>query len=361
MKQIRKISNLIADELVNAGYDENDSLFESKVTEIVNMISEAVKEAPVEEEAEAEVVYMATSEWTLGGVDVLVGDFVEVDDIGEDGAEVTIYDEDGEVKAEEVTVPIEDIDAFADSAEVVEVEYDEEDDVEEASSVSYAGGKKHKVTAKQKQMKAKGKGKNFYMKRVNGKWTKIKITPEMRKAMKKNAKKNFKGAARKKAQKTLKKTRRANEGFDINVNGMSVSVEEGDILVFEGDTVTVIREGNVIVSGITVSESFLSRCVDEGVLEGSDCESGDKDEEDMEEEAKPADKKDAGAEEDVDEKANEGAVLTFKAGKGYVLVKEGSEYPMGNRVRARAMLTNEGYNISSKELDKAADGEVVIL
>ena len=146
----------------------------------------------------------------------------------------------------------------------------------------------------------------------------------------------------------------------LNINGMNVAVEEGDILVFEGNTVTVIREGNVIVSGISVSESFLSRCVDEGVLEGSECGSED----DTDEEAKPADKKDAGSvdeEEEKEEEANEGSVLTFCPGKGYILVKEGSEYIMGNRVRARAMLTNEGFNIGAKELDRAADGEAVIL
>ena len=346
MKQIRRLSNMIAEELVFAGYEEGSSLFESKVSDIVDMIKEAVEES-VDEEAEVEVVYMATTSWNLGGVDVVVGDFVEVDDIIEDEATITIYDEDGEVKAEDVTVSLDDIDDFADNSEEVDIDYEEMDE----AKVSYAGGKKHKVTNKQIAMKAKGKGKNFYMKRVNGKWTKIKITPEMKKAMKKNAKKNFKGAARKKAQKTLKKTRRANEGFDINVNGMNVAVEEGDILVFEGNTVTVIREGNVIVSGISVSESFMSRCVSEGVIsEGEGCE----DEDDMEEEAKPADKKDAGS-------IEEGALLTFRSGKGYVLVREGVETMMGNRVRARAMLTKGGYNVGSRELDKAADGEVVIL
>ena len=346
MKQIRRLSNMIAEELVFAGYEEGSSLFESKVSDIIDMIKEAVEES-VDEEAEVEVVYMATTSWNLGGVDVVVGDFVEVDDIIEDEATITIYDEDGEVKAEDITVSLDDIDDFADNSEEVDIDYEEMDE----AKVSFAGGKKHKVTNKQIAMKAKGKGKNFFMKRVNGKWTKIKVTPEMKKAMKKNAKKNFKGAARKKAQKTLKKTRRANEGFDINVNGMNVAVEEGDILVFEGNTVTVIREGNVIVSGISVSESFMSRCISEGVIsEGEGCE----DEDDMEEEAKPADKKDAGS-------IEEGALLTFRSGKGYVLVREGVETMMGNRVRARAMLTKGGYNVGSRELDKAADGEVVIL
>lgn len=361
MKQIRRLSNMIAEELVFAGYEEGSSLFESKVSDIVDMIKEAVEDKEVAEEAEVEVVYMATTSWNLGGVDVVVGDFVEVDDIIEDEATITIYDEDGEVKAEDVTVSLDDIDDFADNSETVDVDYEEMDE----AHISFAGGKKHKVTNQQEKMKAKGKGKNFFMKRVNGKWTKIKITPEMKKAMVRNAKKNFKGAARKKAQKTLKKafknlkkTRRANEGFDINVNGMNVAVEEGDILVFEGNTVTVIREGNVIVSGISVSESFMSRCISEGVLcdedvdvaEGKDCSDEDK----AEEEAKPADKKDAGS-------IEEGALLTFRSGKGYVLVREGVETMMGNRVRARAMLTKGGYNVGSRELDKAADGEVVIL
>ena len=133
---------------------------------------------------------------------------------------------------------------------------------------------------------------------------------------------------------------------------MNVAVEEGDILVFECNKVTVIREGNVVISGIAVSESFLSRCVDEGVIEGKDC--GYDEDEDTDEEAKPADKKDAGS-------VEEGAVLTFRSGKGYILVKEGSEYVMGNRVRARAMLSNQGFNVGARELDRAADGNVVIL
>lgn len=288
---------------------------------------------------------MATTSWNLGGVDVVVGDFVEVDDIIEDEATITVYDEDGEVKAEDVTVSLDDIDDFADNSEIVDVDYEEMDE----AHVSFAGGKKHKVTNQQEKMKEKGKGKKFFFRRdADGKWQKVK---KNLKALRKNAKKNFKGAARKKAQKTLKKTRRANEGFDINVNGMNVAVEEGDILVFEGNTVTVIREGNVIVSGISVSESFMSRCISEGVIsEGEGCE----DEDDMEEEAKPADKKDAGS-------IEEGALLTFRSGKGYVLVREGVETMMGNRVRARAMLTKGGYNVGSRELDKAADGEVVIL
>lgn len=345
MKQIRRLSNMIAEELVFAGYEEGSSLFESKVSDIVGMIKEAVEDKEVAEEAEAEVVYMATTSWNLGGVDVVVGDFVEVDDIIEDEATITVYDEDGEVKADDVTVSLDDIDDFADNSEIVDVDYEEMDE----AHVSFAGGKKHKVTNQQEKMKEKGKGKKFFFRRdADGKWQKVK---KNLKALRKNAKKNFKGAARKKAQKTLKKTRRANEGFDINVNGMNVAVEEGDILVFEGNTVTVIREGNVIVSGISVSESFMSRCISEGVIsEGEGCE----DEDDMEEEAKPADKKDAGS-------IEEGALLTFRSGKGYVLVREGVETMMGNRVRARAMLTKGGYNVGSRELDKAADGEVVIL
>ena len=355
MKQIRRLSNMIAEELVFAGYEEGSSLFESKVSDIVDMIKEAVEDKEVAEEAEAEVVYMATTSWNLGGVDVVVGDFVEVDDIIEGEATITVYDEDGEVKADDVTVSLDDIDDFADNSEIVDVDYEEMDE----AHVSFAGGKKHKVTNQQEKMKEKGKGKKFFFRRdADGKWQKVK---KNLKALRKNAKKNFKGAARKKAQKTLKKTRRANEGFDINVNGMNVAVEEGDILVFEGNTVTVIREGNVIVSGISVSESFMSRCISEGVLCDEDVEEGkgcidnsDEDEDKAEEEAKPADKKDAGS-------IEEGALLTFRSGKGYVLVREGVETMMGNRVRARAMLTKGGYNVGSRELDKAADGEVVIL
>ena len=111
-------------------------------------------------------------------------------------------------------------------------------------------------------------------------------------------------------------------------------------------------DGNAVLKGLEVTEGFMSRCVDEGVLV-------------MEEEKKAEEPKkeekavDASKEEK--EEVEEAAMLTFKAGSGYSLVKEGKELPMGNRVRARAILTSNGYKVTSSMLDSAANGEMVTL
>ena len=118
---------------------------------------------------------------------------------------------------------------------------------------------------------------------------------------------------------------------------MKIAVEEGDIITFnENNTVNVSRNGSSVIEGLAVSESFFDRCVDEGVIDDED---------------------------DADEcgKTDEAAILTYEGGKGYVLVKENARISLGNRMRARAFLTNEGYSFDSRMLDKAADGEVVTL
>ena len=141
MKQVRKISNLIAEELENAGLSVNDAAFEEKVSEIVSMISESVKEQAKDadkkdagdiegilEEVEVSEVYMATADSKIGDVEVKADEFVEIEELDFDNGEavISVYDEEGEVKNESVIVPFAELEAFSDSAE--EVEFDEEVD-----------------------------------------------------------------------------------------------------------------------------------------------------------------------------------------------------------------------------------------
>lgn len=67
------------------------------------------------------------------------------------------------------------------------------------------------------------------------------------------------------------------EGFDISANGTIFHVEDGDVLSYEDGFLTVTRDGVEVFSNLTVSESFVSRCVAEGVVE--DCEDCDDEEE----------------------------------------------------------------------------------
>lgn len=363
MKQIRKISNLVAEELVNAGMDENDEMFEGKVSEIVNMISESINESKkVDEEDEEEIdeadieevevddLFYVTGNVTLAGEDIQEGQFVVVNEYDDEGAKISILDEEGVAVKEDIEVGSEEfVDFIENYAE--EVEFDDEGtSIVNEALFTNRGGKKHKVDKKMAKLRAKAKGKKFFFKKVDGKIKKIKKSAKAIKAWAKAAKRNFKGAARKLAQKRAAKTRKINSGFDIQSDGMKVVVEEGDLITFnEDNTIDIVRGGSSIVEGLVVSESFFERCVSEGVLdEGEECEEcGDNVEEQVEE--------------SVEEKTDEAVMLTYEGGKGYVLVKEGAKISLGNRMRARAFLTNEGYSYDADMLDKAADGDVVTL
>jgi len=378
MKQVRKISNLIAEELESAGFDVNDAAFEEKVSEIVSMISESVKEQAKDadkkdagdvegilEEVEVSEVYMATADSKIGDVEVKADEFVEIEELDFDNGEavISVYDEEGEVKNESVTVPFAELEAFSDSAE--EVEFDdveegaeeEEDGEEIEEAIHIRGGKKIKLTAAQEKLKKKlkakktGKVNKFTIK--NGKI--VRKSAEQIANDKKKSKtfakrmKKFKAKRKKSMKKAQKFAKKVNDGFDISSNGTKISVEEGDILMMEDGLLSVLREGKPVISGVKVSENFLDRCVAEGVASeedeeieecGDNCKKGEKGE---------------------DDKVDEASFLTFKTGKGYVVIKEGKERPIGNRIRARACLRNEGFDITTDMLDRASEGKMVVL
>lgn len=392
MRQVRKLSNLIADELEMQGIEVGSALFESTVSSIVKSVNEALKDADkkdagntdVFEEVEEGSFYFATADTTLGDYEVNQDEIVELVTNGEPCI-VNIYDADGELREEEVEVSAEDFVAFVDSADEVVVEDveelfddEEEEDVEEGAKISFKGGKKRKINAKKAKLLLKSKEKGEKWKVQGDKL--VRRTAAEIKASKKNIKKAKKGKA--KAKKNRKKAMKANEsvvveGFDISANGTIFHVEDGDVLSYEDGFLTVTRDGVEVFSNLTVSESFISRCVAEGVVD--DCEDCDdeeeiqeakkrktvKEDEDSEEDEEEIqedsdDDDDDEEEEDKDEEVSE-SMLTFKSGKGYCLVSEGRELQMGNRIRARAMLLNQGFEVSSEDLDKASSGQLVIL
>lgn len=400
MRQVRKLSNLIADELEMQGIEVGSTLFESTVSSIVKSVNEALKDADkkdagntdVFEEVDEGSFYFATEDTTLGDYEVNQDEIVELVTNGEPCI-VNIYDADGELREEEVEVSADDFVAFVDSADEVVVEdveelFDDEEDVEEGAKVSFKGGKKRKINAKKAKLLLKSKEKGEKWKVQGDKL--VRRTAAEIKASKKNIKKAKKGKA--KAKKNRKKAMKANEsvvveGFDISANGTIFHVEDGDVLSYEDGFLTVTRDGVEVFSNLTVSESFVSRCVAEGVVEDcEDCddeeeiqeakkrktvkedEDSDEDEEEIQEDSDEDDDdddEDDDEDEDEDEESEDKEVsesmLTFKSGKGYCLVSEGRELQMGNRIRARAMLLNQGFEVSSEDLDKASSGQLVIL
>ena len=354
MKQVRKVSNLVAEELQSALKDKgitlNESAFEEKVSEIVSDIYESVNEAGDEEEKDEKVTvteddkfYIATKAGSVGGKDVAEGEYVEIEDT-DDGKVATIYDIDGDIRESDIPVEDELDDSFeeledeeeeeeqfegvkeeTDEEEVdVEVEdddIDDEDDVEEGADetsdedkeeeeveeakMHIKGGKKVKLTKnelKKKKAIAMGKKKEGY------KWDSekkkfVKMSAKEKKQAKLWAKKMHKGAAAAHHAKSMKKARKiaagsnsgtVSEAFDIHSDSMTFTVEAGDVLVMEDDMLNVVREGNTIIKGIQVSEGFFDRCYEANVLVAEEAE----EEETKEEETK--------AEECGSAKANEG-------------------------------------------------------
>ena len=396
---------MIADELEMQGLEVGSALFESTVSSIVKSVNEALKDADkkdagntdVFEEVEEGSFYFATADTTLGDYEVNQDEIVELVTNGEPCV-VNIYDSEGELREEDVDVPAEAFVAFVDSADEVVIEdvedlFDEEDEeeveVEEGAKISFKGGKKRKINAKKAKLllKSKEKGEKW---KVQGDKLVRRTTAEI-KASKKNIKKAKKGKA--KAKKNRKKAMKANEsvvveGFDISANGTIFHVEDGDVLSYEDGFLSVTRDGVEVFSNLTVSESFISRCISEGVVEDcEDCEDEeeiqegkkrktvkeddeseeekedikeDSDEDDSDEDDDDSEDSDDDSDEDDDDEVSE-SLLTFRAGKGYCLVSEGRELQMGNRIRARAMLLNQGFEVSSADLDKASNGQVVVL
>lgn len=369
MKQIRKISNLIAEELESAGFDVNDAAFEEKVSEIVSMISESVKEQAkdadkkdagntdvFEDDEDDELIvsedskfYVVGDEVTIGDITVSTDQYIEIEDADDGTLILSVYDEDGELIDSDINVTAEDIkDIFA-HMEELEVEDDEDVDEAKINKISFKGGKKHKLTPnqiKKKRLAAAGRLKKGF-KFVDGK--QVKMSAAERRARKKLGKKLAKmGKAKRKKNllKAKKFAKKVNDGFDISSNGTKISVEEGDILMMEDGLLSVLREGKPVISGVKVSENFLDRCVAEGVASEED--------EELEECGDNCKKGE-------DDKVDEASFLTFKAGKGYVVIKEGTERPIGNRIRARACLRNEGFDITTDMLDRASEGKMVVL
>ena len=86
MRQVRKLSNLIADELEMQGMKSGSALFESTVSSIVKSVNEALKDADrkdagntdVFEEVEEGSFYFATDDTVLGDYEVNQDEIVEL-------------------------------------------------------------------------------------------------------------------------------------------------------------------------------------------------------------------------------------------------------------------------------------------
>jgi hypothetical protein len=389
------MSNLVAEELSESlksqGVTLAEDVFEARVSNIVSMISKTIDEGAEEDEkdeknvteedeedelvegANVDEILMATSDITLGDTSVAAGEFVEIDEIDAESGTVviTVYDEDGEVKADGVEITSSDLNTLEDNSEEVEVDEEAQTIYTVSEGIHIKGGKKVKVSAAVEKLKAKlkakkGNGVNKFTIQ-NGKI--VKKSADQIKADKKKSKKFAKQMKRfaKKRVKSLKKSNKINsgadsgsakvtEGFDIKSEGMTFAVEAGDVISYKDGKISIVREGTTILSGLAVDGDFIGKCIAESVAEA--CDSEDDDNENPDESGSECG---SGKDDKDDDGVKEGAILTYRSNKGYCLVREGAEIPLGNRIRARGALKNEGLLVTSEQLDRAVNGEEVIL
>lgn len=434
MQNRRRLSRLIAEELESRGYDASSSSFDDKVSDIVDMVDEAVKE-PDPKDAGNDIfesvldgdLFYANEDTTISGVEVRDGDFVEIVDAGDEPV-ITVYDNEGYPKEgeENVSVDADELEDFVKSADFISDEDVDDDDEEEIDEkhISFKGGKKHVVSDKIMRLKKKYKGTNKYVGADGKVHTKSAAQKKAQRMAGKRMKRVSKLAHRGKAARLAAKARKLNagaeagtakvtEGFDAKFDGTKVALNEGDILTYEDGLLSIERNGESLMENISIDESFIDKCYDAGVLESVDegwsqfeVDVVDKDTFKMELNGKTYTYKcdDSDAKGWVEKikyvtkaqnrgyamafvkklvkagelkslssysskklggtlsNASEGKVLTYNADKGYTLVKEGSELPMGNRLRTRSVLKSmEGIDVTTEQLDKAFDGEVVVL
>lgn len=412
MKNLNALGSILEDEIRAKLAEASDDDIDEAVVRLMNNINEEIEDLD-ESDVEVEDLFYVLRESQLvyadGKVDLEEGYYVSVDDYADDGfVIVSVFNADGDVVIENISVAE---DAIGDLVDNEFLDFAEYDEVEEG--IHIRGGKKVKISNKMEKLKKKlaakktGSVNKFTLK--DGKI--VKKSAEQIKNDKKKAKtfgkkmKKFKAKRNKSMKKAAKikdgansGTVRVKEGFDMSINGMKLALEEGDILSVAEGKVTVTRGNKNIVSDAVCDESFITRCIDEGVADKEetvneyavdDCITYKgsyylvkdvkgtsitlRNKETDEEITVDADEisDDEGFEEGCGKKkpnecarknkTDEGAVLTYKAGEGYIITESGKERTMGNRARTRAMLVAEGYDISADKLNKAVEGKTVIL
>jgi hypothetical protein len=311
-----------------------------------------------------------------------------------------IYDGDSNLIESGVAIVEDEIDSLVESGYLELIPEEDIEYVEESVDEAFLQIRGGKI----KRFKLKAK-KGF--KRVGGKYVKIAAATIAK--MKRNAIKAGRRAQTGLAKMMRKKSMRVRkarigdsvqapkgyavkEGFDVIIGkgGQKILLENGDALTITNNAMNVIREGKSIAGNVVVDETFVKSCLTEGLI----MESADEAEEEIALEKEPVEGEEVPAKEEAKEEVpateepaieepateepateepateepatEEGeavaeSVLSFRNSKGYVMTKEGKEYILGNRVRARSFLVSEGIEVTSSMLDGAFAGKKVTL
>ena len=141
-----------------------------------------------------------------------------------------------------------------------------------------------------------------------------------------------------------RKVATARTGFDLQADSMTFICEAGDIMSFDGlkGTVSVTRRGQEVLRDLKVARGTYKRCLEAGVFSST----------------RSVNEGGAAGSQSVQVR---GAMLSYKPAKGYTFIREGVETGLGSRLRARAWLSGNGYNVTPDQLDSAYAGKTVTL
>lgn len=320
-----------------------------------------------------ETSFTVDSDTTLGNARLYAGETVNITEIDFKDKEVSfeVYDENGNLIDDDFEATFSEIYTFSEENEYAY------NDIEEVAPLGVAllgeakykirGGKKVKVNQalqkKRDKLKASGQNKRF---KIDSKGRKVKKSAQEIKAEKKAGKRMAKNSGKYKSKRarSQKMARRLAESafsFTDATDSTLVSVHEGDYVIIDEGLFSLVREGEVLLEGVEVEDEMLEELEDNGYVSDEDAEY---------EEVFPEDDEDELEDDEIDdtmegcskkEKIEEANLLTHTSEDGYLLIREGTEIPLGNRVRARNMLSKYGYEVDKDMLDEAFEGAFVAL
>ena len=325
---------------------------------------------------EFETSFVVGADTVLGGMTLYAGEIVDITKIDFEDREVEfdVYDENGNLVKDDIDAPFAEIFSFSEENDYAY------DDIEEVAPLGVAllgeakykirGGKKVKVNQalqkKRDKLKASGQNKKY---KIDSEGRKVKKSAKEIKAGKMAGKRMAKNASRynRKRAKSQKLARRLAESafnfdaYDINdESNVTIFVHEGDYVVVDEGMLSLIRDGECLIDGIEVDDDIIEEFVSEGVV--SDEEATD--EEIFPEDDAEIEDEDENTDENTDEDGeivDEAHMLTHTVDSGYLLIREGKEIPLGNRIRARNFLEKNGYRVTKDMLDEAYEGSFIAL
>lgn len=212
---------------------------------------------------------------------------------------------------------------------------------------------------------------------------KKRLTAKQKAALRKARRFAHTAAAKKKRKKSMEKRKRLiGDSYLINVGINSLVVEGFDIVIDENTTIPVEPgymfdmydidentigldiyndEGDLVKEGIEVTAEFVAECFENNLLESLQ-EYGVELNKEFVEAVDEGKNVEEVLNDEKEEEIKEGYTIGFTFDNGfYVVTNEGKKYNLGSSINVRAYLNKKGIQVTKEVLEKARNGEEVLL